>query len=876
VYPIVNESKRKAYNYCQNETTNENMPVPDALKSFTGVNKDSVVVPEKGISSLFSVHNDPVSNNSDTTFITLFEQQVHAAPNAIAFICDDTETTYKELNEQANQVAHFLKKNGLKKESCIPVCIDRTVKMIATILGILKAGGVYVPIDPEYPQKRIEYQVIDVNASIIITDRKSRNKLPSIQNVTIIDLDTSWEAICKEPVENFQTEINLHQLAYIIYTSGSTGQPKGVMIEHNSLYSFVNWCSQEFASTQFDIVYAVTSICFDLSVYEIFYPLCIGKKIRLMKSALDIENYLYKDKSVLLNTVPTMIDSLLKRNLDLSNVTAINVAGEPVPHHLVQNIDSDKIEVRNLYGPTEDTTYSTVYRLKKDQPILIGKPINGTSIYILNAQLQPVPIGEEGEIFIAGDGLARGYLNQEELTKEKFIKDPFNNSHKARMYKTGDLGRWTEDDNIEFLGRIDHQIKIKGFRIETGEIEHSIEQSGFVERAIVTGDADKNGNKRIVAYVIPNKNYNREATISYVKERLPHFMMPSFLIEIEQVPLTENGKIDRKRLPSSEDIFSNLYHEAPRNSTEEVIVDIWQTLLGVDEIGIHDNFFDLGGDSILSMQFISKVREMDFLLQPMDIFQHPTIAELAEIVESRSEKRNVFPLGSIVPFRREGSYAPFFALPGFWMYRKLALYLNEERPFFGFEPYEYTDVKVIADDLIRAMKKEQPKGPYLLGGFCENYPVVFETAHKLLEQGEEVPLLVLIESHAPYSALSLKSRRFIARKINLYYQNMKGLSAGKKLAYVIKELKYISTVMYSKLRKKKKHPPRTYPGNLLLIRSSIIPPSYSDDPKMGWQPYVTGNIETITIQGDHFGILEEPGVIETADKLHSMLIKYAG
>jgi amino acid adenylation domain-containing protein len=861
---------------CQNETTNENMPVPDALKNFTGVNKESVVVPEKGISSLFNVGNDRVSNNSDETIITLFEEQVRAAPNAIAFICDDTETTYKQLNELANQVAYFLKKHGLKKESCIPVCVDRTVKMIATILGILKAGGAYVPIDPEYPQKRIEYQILDVNASIIITDKKGRNKLPSIQNVTIIDLDTSWEVICKELVENLQTEINLHQLAYIIYTSGSTGQPKGVMIEHYSLYSFINWCTLEFASTQFDIVYAVTSICFDLSVYEIFFPLSTGKKIRLMKTALDIENYLYKDKSVLLNTVPTMIDSLLKRNVDLSNVTAINVAGEPVPHRLVQNIDTGKIEVRNLYGPTEDTTYSTVYRLRKDRPILIGKPINGTNIYILNPQLQPVPAGEEGEIFIAGDGLARGYLNQEELTKEKFVEDPFNSTQRPRMYKTGDLGRWTKDGNIEFLGRIDHQIKIKGFRIEAGEIEHSIEQSGFVERSIVTGDANKNGNKHIVAYVIPNKNYNREATISYIKERLPHFMMPSFFIEIEHVPLTENGKIDRKRLPQPEEVLSKLYHQAPRNSTEEIIVGMWQTLLGVNEIGIRDNFFDLGGDSILSMQFISKAREMDFLLQPMEIFQHPTIAELSEIVDGRSEKRNVFPLGSIVPFRREGSYLPFFALPGFWMYRKLALYLNEERPFFGFEPYEYTDVKVIADDLIRAMKKEQLKGPYLLGGFCENYPVVFETAHKLLEQGEEVPLLVLIESHAPHSALSLKSPRFISRKINLYYQNMKGLSAAKKLKYAIKELKYISTVIASKIKRKKKRSPRIYPGNLLLIRSSIIPPSYSDDPKMGWQPYVTGNIETITIEGDHFGILEEPGVMETADKLHSMLIKYAG
>lgn len=851
----------------------EIMPVPNVQKKPIGINKNPAGVPDQATSSLFSEVQG--NNKSFNTIITLFENQVLATPDAIALVCDDIEITYKVLNEQANQVAHFLKKNGLKKENCIPICTGRTAKMIASILGILKAGGVYVPIDPEYPQKRLEFQVADVNASIIITDNKSRDKLPSTQNVSIIDLDACWDIIDKETVENIQAEINSHQLAYIIYTSGSTGNPKGVMIEHCSVYSFISWCKQEFENTPFDIAYAVTSICFDLSVYEVFYPLCAGKKIRLLKTPLDIENYLYKDKSVLLNTVPSMIDSLINRNIDLNNVTAINVAGEPVPYRLVQNLDTKRIEVRNLYGPTEDTTYSTVYRLQKNQPILIGKPISNTGIYILNTLLQHVPVGEEGEIFIAGDGLARGYLNQVELTNEKFIKNPFDADPHAKMYKTGDLGRWKEDGNIEFLGRLDHQIKIKGFRIEAGEIEYAIEQSGLVEKAIVTGDEDKNGNKRIVAYIIPQKNYIREAIATYLKETLPTFMIPSFFIEIEEIPLTENGKIDRKRLPLPEDVLPKLNHKEPNTGTEETMVQMWQALLGINKIGIHDNFFDLGGDSILSMQFVSKAREVDFLLQPMEIFQHPTIAELAEIADRRSEKRNVFPSGSIVPFRREGSYPPFFALPGFWLYRKLALYLNGERPFFGFEPYEYTDVKVIADDFIRAMKKEQPKGPYLLGGFCENYPIVFETAYKLIEQGEEVPVLVLIESHAPYSALSLKSPRFIARKIHFYYQNMKDLSASKKIKYAIKEIKYISTIVYSKLKRKKKQQVKTYPGNLVLIRSSIIPPSYSNDPKMGWQPYVTGNIETITIEGDHFGILEEPGVIETANKLHAMLIKYA-
>jgi amino acid adenylation domain-containing protein len=814
------------------------------------------------------------NHDSGKTILHLFEEQVNKTPDAIALVCDDTEITYKELNEQTNRLARFLQKRNIKTERCIAVCMDRSLNLVISILGILKAGGTYIPVDPEYPQKRIEHLIQDARASFVITDKKNKPRLSSVKNASLIEVDSEWKRIRKQSSKKVQVKINPGQLAYVIYTSGSTGKPKGVMIEHFSVYSFICWSRQEFALSPFDTVYAATSVCFDLSVFEIFYPLCAGKKIRILKSGLQIENYLQKDKNILLNTVPSMIDNLLKRKVDLAHVTAINMAGEPVPFTVLQNLDTDKIETRNLYGPTEDTVYSTVYRLKKDLPILIGKPISNTRIYILDSLQRPVPFGEEGEIFIAGHGLARGYLNQEQLTRERFLTDPFSDDPNEKMYKTGDLGRWQKDGNIQFLGRIDDQVKIKGFRIELGEIERVMEQSGLVQRAVVTGNEDNNGNKRLVAYVIPQKNFNRDGMNDYLKERLPYFMLPSFFVKMEEIPFTKNGKIDRKRLPQPEQGLPESNYQAPRNPTEEALTTIWQEALEINPIGIWDNFFDLGGDSLLSMQVVSKARYSNILLQPADLFNYPTIAQLSELIQEHPEKENKT-TGSIVPFRKKGSHPPFFALPGFWIYRKLALYLNEERPFFGYEPYDHTNIKAIAADFIRKIKKEQPRGPYFLGGFCENYAIAFETAHQLLEQGEAMGLLVLIEAHAPYSALSKEGPRFIARKIKFYRQRMKALSLREKLKYVHKEIKYAALVLSLKLKQKKKPPLRTYPGDVALIRSSIVAPSYSKHPKMGWQPYVTGSIETITIEGDHTGILEEPAVEVLADKLHAMLIRYA-
>jgi amino acid adenylation domain-containing protein len=452
---------------------------------------------------LINSHGTLAQREADMSIIELFDRQVLKSPHATALIFKKDQISYQQLNERANQVAHYLLERGIKEEVLVPICIERGIDMIIGMLGILKAGGAYVPIDPEYPAERINYMIGNTNAPLVLSSSRSKSAVNNAVAREIIEIDTDFQKIRRQPVSDPKALIKPHHLAYVIYTSGSTGRPKGVMIEHQNVFSFICWCRQEFSASPFEIVYATTSICFDLSVFEIFYTLTTGKPIRILDSGLDIDKYLGNDNFVLLNTVPVVIDNLLKQGTDLKNVSVINMAGEPVPYHVQQGLDTKRIEVRNLYGPTEDTTYSTFYRLQKDKPILIGKPILNTIVRIVPNDKELAPVGESGEICIGGAGLARGYLNLADLTKQKFIADPFTTQSRARLYKTGDLGRMLPDGNIEYLGRIDNQVKIRGYRIELGEIESVLQQSGFVQQAIVVAK-EESGNKRLSTYYVPN------------------------------------------------------------------------------------------------------------------------------------------------------------------------------------------------------------------------------------------------------------------------------------------------------------------------------------------------------------------------------------
>ena len=586
---------------------------------------------------LFKFNDTVTAYPKDKTIIDLFEEQVDRTPENIAIVMNDKQLTYRELNERSNQFAYYLQSKGVKNETLVPICVERSVDMIVGILGILKTGAAYVPIDPDYPAERILYTIGDLAVDIIISSEKSVSRLPDVAGRTIISLDDDSFVLSTYPVENLSTHIDTGQLAYVIYTSGSTGKPKGVMIQHSNVYSFISWCQEEFESSNFEIVYASTSICFDLSVFELFYPLSIGKPVRVLENGLHIGKYLAKDNFVMINSVPSVIQNLLRDGTDFNNISVINIAGEPVPAQVHQNIDTDKIELRNLYGPTEDTTYSTVSRLKNSVPVTIGKPISNTSIYILNKEKELVPVGIYGEICISGAGLAKGYLNGTELTAEKFVMNPFRSE--SRMYRTGDWGRWLPDGNIEYLGRMDDQVKVRGYRIELGEIENVLQQSKLVTNAVVLAKQDKEGNKRLVVYVVSEGVFQKEMILAYLKAKLPEYMVPGLWVELEDLPSTPNGKIDRKALPDPDtsEFVKNDY-VAPRTVLEEKLVDMWKNLLKVDRIGIYDNFFELGGHSLLAMRMVGCIERSLLISIPIKVlFQFTCINDLSKYLEIQSK-----------------------------------------------------------------------------------------------------------------------------------------------------------------------------------------------------------------------------------------------
>jgi surfactin family lipopeptide synthetase A len=625
-----------------------NLLLPDELKQFKKYNSRYKRV------------------TTTTDVIDLLKESFTANSEKIALLYKDQKLTYRELNKKANKLANYLRSvHSVKPDELVGIMLERTESMVVAMLGVIKSGGAYVGIDSAYPQKRIDYLLNDSKAKILLTEKSflENAAFKPIPGMNVVDVE---DAAIVHQKSNEPAKINsLENLAYVIYTSGSTGDPKGVAITHKNLSVFLQWCSIEFKSTNYDTVYANTSYCFDLSVFEIIYSLTAGKNIRILKSALEIPEYLGRENNVLINTVPSLVSSI-KQDLDnggFKYLSAINLAGEQIPQTLIDGIDCDKIEVRNLYGPSEDTTYSTIYRFSNNnRQVLVGNPISNTQIYIVNRNLKLVPIGHSGEICISGDGLARGYLFKDELTKEKFIQNPFG---KGRLYRTGDLGRWTDSGAIEYLGRMDRQVKIRGFRIELGEIETNIRRSPKVENAVVVA-YEKGSAKDIVAYVVPKDELDLNDLKNYLNKIIPAYMIPSYFVTMEKIPLTPNGKIDVKALPDP-DISRKISEPANTeilSPDEGTLLKIWKQVLEINDLSKHDSFFDLGGHSLKALRLLAQINHefrSNFILS--DIFEFPTIAQFAKIVSSQKSSGEF----SLVPLKKADYYDVSHAQRRLWI-----------------------------------------------------------------------------------------------------------------------------------------------------------------------------------------------------------------
>ncbi|MDJ0691329.1 MAG: amino acid adenylation domain-containing protein [Xenococcaceae cyanobacterium MO_188.B32] len=611
----------------------------------------SLLTPAEQHQLLFEWNDTQTDYPQDKCIHQLFEEQVEKTPDAVAVVFENQQLTYQQLNQRANQLAHHLQSLGVRPEVLVGICVERSLEMVVGLLGILKAGGAYVPLDSNYPHERLNYMLEDSGVQVLLTQQCLLESLPSNQ-AQLVCLDTNSGVIEQLSQENLEVRVSSDNLADLIYTSGSTGVPKGVSIIHQGVVRLVKEANYASLTCQ-DVFLQLAPISFDASTFEIWGSLLNGAKLVVMYAHTpnleEIAGFIEKYQVTTLWLTAALFHLMVEQQLDkLKSVRQLLAGGDILSPPYVEKVIKflPECQLINGYGPTENTTFTCCYLVKQSRvngtSVPIGRPISNTQIYILNKHLQPVPIGVTGELYIGGDGLARGYFNRPELTSEKFIPNPFKNlefgiRHCEKLYKTGDLARYLPDGNIEFLGRIDNQIKIRGFRIELGEIEAVLNSHPQIQQAVVIATEEISGNKRLLAYLV---TYAQAITINqlreFLKQKLPEYMVPSTFVTLDTLPLTPNGKVDRKALPAPDREITREYkYVPPRTPIEKIIANIFASVLGIEAVGINDNFFELGGHSLLAIRVISRLRtSLSIELPLQSLFEFPTVADLAKHVET--------------------------------------------------------------------------------------------------------------------------------------------------------------------------------------------------------------------------------------------------
>lgn len=582
----------------------------------------------------------------------LFEEQVERTPDHPALVYEDRQLTYGELNGRANQLARVLRASGVGPEVPVGVFMERSLEMVISLYGILKAGGAYVPLDPEYPHERVAFMLEDTKVPVILTQKHLLGSIPE-SSARIISVDDEWPAISRESKDNLASGVRAENLAYIIFTSGSTGRPKGAMNEHRGIVNRLVWMQDEYLLNASDRVIQKTPYSFDVSVWEFFWPLLYGATLVVARpgghrDSAYLVRTIVENRITTVHFVPSMLQVFLEdRDVGkCSSLKRVICSGEALPYDLQERFFKLLgAELHNLYGPTEAAVDVTYWACKRDSDlhlVPIGRPVANTQTYILNRYMQPVPIGIPGELYLGGIQVGRGYMNRPELTAEKFIPDPFRQEPGARLYKTGDLCRYLPDGNVEYIGRTDFQVKIRGLRIELGEIEFVIGQHPDIREAVVVA-RDEGGDKRLVAYLIANdgKKINVDELRGHLKEKLADYMVPSAFIQMDSFPLTSSGKVDRRALPVPEGKRQiETAFVAPESEIEKTIAGIWRDVLKLQKVGTMDNFFDLGGHSLLLVRVMNRIQQsLGKDITIIDMFQRPTIGDLAKFLAD--ERREV-------------------------------------------------------------------------------------------------------------------------------------------------------------------------------------------------------------------------------------------
>jgi amino acid adenylation domain-containing protein len=603
----------------------------------------------------------------------LFEQQVERDPDAIAVVFNEQRLSYRELNQRANQIAHYLRRLGVGPDRLVGVCLQRSPEMVAGLLGVWKAGGAYVPLDPSYPQERLSFMVEDAAVQVLLTEKRCEHLFSPAHEKTVC-LDSDWPTIAQESQSNLDSRSTPSNLAYVMYTSGSTGTPKGAMILQSGLVNYLTWAIKTYGVKAGGAVPVHSSISFDLTVTSLYTPLLAGARVELLAedaAAQSLLTALKRQKGRSLVKITPAHLELLSQQLapdEAADMTNVFVIGG-------ENLLAEKLKLWrefapatrliNEYGPTETVVGCCVYEVQAGDPssgsVPIGRPIDNTQLYVLDADLKPVPLGETGELYIGGAGVARGYWNRPELTEERFLPDPFSGAPGSRLYKSGDLARYRADGILEYLGRVDNQVKVRGYRIELGEIEAALASHPAVQSCAVLAREDEPGNRQLVGYVIPAKNLSLASgeLRAFLERRLPTYMVPAHFVILGSLPLTPNGKVDRKALPapSNQSVAFSASVVASHTRAEKALVAIWAELFKVDAVSVNDNFFDLGGHSLMVFKALSRIREVfEVDLPVQDFFENPTIAEIAKLLPNTEDStiENI-PVTTIMDAPRTGA-----------------------------------------------------------------------------------------------------------------------------------------------------------------------------------------------------------------------------
>ncbi|MBC8954221.1 non-ribosomal peptide synthetase [Xenorhabdus sp. PB62.4] len=841
----------------------------------------------------------------------LFEQQVGKKPDATALVYEEQAFSYAELNGCANRLAHQLIELGVQPDQRVAICVKRSPSRIAGLLAVLKAGGAYVPLDPSYPADRLAYMLNDAAPLVILADNTGRAALgeEALAKLTVLDPNTlPDQPDNNQPDSNPQVPaLTSRHLAYVIYTSGSTGMPKGVMVEHRGLVNLIRDKISQFDIHPQSRMLQFASFGFDASVWEIMMALCGGATLDIpadtvRQNPLRLWHYL-EEQSV---THACLTPALLRDGADLPeiNIRPTLILGGEAPSAALFQALRGRATLFNAYGPTEITICATTWRCQADYTdvlIPIGRPTANTCVYLLDACGQPVPLGAVGELYLGGDGVARGYLNRPDLTTERFLADPFSQTPDARMYRTGDLARYLPDGNLIFIGRNDQQVKIRGFRIEPGEIEARLMEYPAVREAIVLALGDEQ-DKRLVAYVVaPADDGLATCLYSHLSASLPDYMVPAAFVRLDALPLTPNGKLDRRALPEpDQNAFSHQTYEAPQGEIEIALATIWRELLEVEQIGRYDNFFALGGHSLLAMRMINLAAGRGLMCTLNNLFQFPVLAELVSKITLDPLSQ---PQSSAIPVRPSGMEPPLFFVPSgmndYSYIFGLAQHIQSDYPIYALpwpsineEPV--SAIEALAAKMITFMKAVQPEGQYRIYGYSSGGVLAYAIAQQLLNAGETVDFLGLIDTPAPHyfkqlviqpklqflAELAKQSGEEHAEEIAVLHQRIDKLNLVQFIAAAQELDLYPANLhpdliarrweqMVNYMQMVKEYEPQTlaitlhqfyarepYP-EIPFVTETILP-SLSMEPSLGWKQVVPDSLLRLTsVPGDHFSLMED-------------------